>query len=252
MAGPPNQPPGPDDETVIRDEWGPEDETGVQRVEEAEEPPGPRPPKFWPWLLALVVLVLGGLGALWYFTQDDEDDAATATVTQTVSVPAQTTTGTTTEAATTGQTTTSETTTGETTTTAPPPPATVPNVVGRPLADAAREFGDQNLIVEAVYGSADEVAGTVVAQAQPPGTELSPGDAVQLDISDGINPSTFTSVPDVVGLERNDARERLDAEGFEVLALEVDEGAEGDVVFQTPEAGAGIPGGSLVLLYVGA
>ena len=64
------------------DEWGPEDEV-VRRaeVEEEEEPPGPRPPTIWPWLLALLVLVLGGLGALWYFTQEDEDDAAETTAT---------------------------------------------------------------------------------------------------------------------------------------------------------------------------
>ena len=319
MVEPPNPPPGPDDETVIRDEWGPEDEVfAEQTVEEAEvveEVPGRRPPTIWPWLLALLVLVLGGLGALWYFTQEDEDDAAetTATVARTarvpdvvgttsseatatlreagfeanvvavpvaadapagevvaqapaagseleegstvrinVSQPSQATTPATTEAATTEAATTEATTT-EATTTAPdePEPATVPDVVGEDLADAAREFGDEGLRVGVVYVPSSEPRGRVVAQARPAGTELREGDTVQLNASVGPEPPADASVPDVVGQERNDARERLDQAGFEVLALEVDEGDEGTVVSQSPSAGASIPGGSLVLLYVG-
>ena len=319
MVEPPNPPPGPDDETVIRDEWGPEDEVfAEQTVEEAEvveEVPGRRPPTIWPWLLALLVLVLGGLGALWYFTQEDEDDAAetTATVARTarvpdvvgttsseatatlreagfeanvvavpvaadapagevvaqapaagseleegstvrinVSQPSQATTPATTEAATTEAATTEATTT-EATTTAPdePEPATVPDVVGEDLADAAREFGDEGLRVGVVYVPSREPRGRVVAQARPAGTELQEGDTVQLNASVGPEPPADASVPDVVGQERNDARERLDQAGFEVLALEVDEGDEGTVVSQSPSAGASIPGGSLVLLYVG-
>ena len=36
-----------------------------------EQPPR-RGPLIWPWLLALLVVVLGGLGAYWYFTKADE------------------------------------------------------------------------------------------------------------------------------------------------------------------------------------
>ena len=324
MVEPPNPPPGPDDETVIRDEWGPEDEVFAEETVEEEVVPGRRPPTIWPWLLALLVLVLGGLGALWYFTQEDEEGAAetTATVARTAPVPdvvgttsseatatlreagfeanvvavpvaadapagevvaqapaagseleegstvrinvsqpqattpatteAATTEAATTEATTTEATTTEATTTGATTT-APdePEPATVPDVVGEDLADAARAFGDEGLRVGVVYVPSREPRGRVVAQARPAGTELREGDTVQLNASVGPEPPADASVPDVVGLERNDARERLDQAGFEVLALEVDEGDEGEVVSQSPSAGASIPGGSLVLLYVG-
>ena len=316
MVEPPNPPPGPDDETVIRDEWAPEDEVFAEETVE-EVAPGRRPPTIWPWLLALLVLVLGGLGALWYFTQDDEDGAAatTATVARTalvpdvvgttsseatatlreagfeanvvavpvaadapagevvaqapaagseleegstvrinVSQPSQATTPATTEAATTEAATT-EATRGHTeaTTTAPdePEPATVPDVVGEDLADAARAFDDEGLRVGVVYVPSSEPRGRVVAQARPAGTELRDGDTVQLNASVGPEPPADASVPDVVGLERNPARDRLDQAGFEVLSLEVDEGDEGTVVSQSPAAGASIPGGSLVLLYVG-
>ena len=82
---PPDDPP-PDDlpegeleETVVRDEWGEEtvvredpalvDETAV--VEEHEEEVVRKPPLIWPYLLAFLLLVLGGLGAYWYFSQED-------------------------------------------------------------------------------------------------------------------------------------------------------------------------------------
>ena len=74
---------------------------------------------------------------------------------------------------------------------------------------------------------------------------------MQLNASTGADPPADVSVPDVVSLDRNAARQRLDQAGFEVLALEVDEGKEGTVVSQSPSAGATIPRGSLVLLYVG-
>ena len=82
---PPDDPP-PDDlpegeleETVVRDEWGEEtvvredpalvDEAAV--VEEHEEEVVRKPPLIWPYLLAFLLLVLGGLGAYWYFSQED-------------------------------------------------------------------------------------------------------------------------------------------------------------------------------------
>ena len=319
---PPAEPPlGPDDETVVRDSWGPESETFVERTVE-EEPPRRRPPTLWPWLLGLLLLVLGGLGALWYFTQEDDDESGTTTSTlastvvvpdvvgttsseatatlreaglevNVVSVPSDdapagqviaqdpgagdevdegssvrlnvareadtTTTGTTTEGTTTtGETTTGGTTTAETTTTdttptttAAPEPAVVPDVVGGSLADAARAFGDEGLKVAVVYVPSNEPRGSVVAQAQPPGTELEQGDTVQVNASRGANPPADASVPDVVGLERDDARERLGDAGFEVLAIELGESDEDEVVSQSPAAGASIPRGSLVLLYLG-
>ena len=45
---------------------------------------------------------------------------------------------------------------------------------------------------------------------------------------------------------------RLARAGFEVLALEVESNLTGEVVSQSPAAGASIPRGSLVLLYVAA
>jgi len=48
-----------------------------------------------------------------------------------------------------------------------------------------------------------------VAQAQPGGTERKRGDTVQVNVSEGAQPPADRSVPDVVGLARNAARDRL-------------------------------------------
>jgi len=160
------------------------------------------------------------------------------------------------------ETTTTTTTTVTTPTTStgaigtPQPPTTnakgtVPDVVGSELADAARQFGDEGLRVDVRYVPSAEPQGRVVAQARPAGTQLNRGQAVLLNVSNGPNPKPATSVPSTSGLTRNDARERLSAAGFEVLAIERDVSGTPDAVLsQSPSAGASIPRGSLVIVYV--
>lgn len=427
MSLPPQHPPE-DDETVVRDTWGEEtvpaarEETLVEREtvvqEELEGPPRRRAPVIWPWLLAFGLLVLGGLGAYWYFTQADErtvptvvgerrepaeatvreagfeprveqresdrprgivvdqspdggtelEEGETVQLTVSSGPPRETVpdvVGVAEEAAVeslreagfeaevsrafserregvvarqepaageslreggtvalvvsrgrepvtvpdvVGSSSSEATSTLEeaglevnlvpvpsgepagtvvaqnpgpgrparrgdtvrlnvarsadetapTTTAAPPPPATrpavVPDAVGGPLADGARAFSGEGLKVSVQPVPSDEQAGTVVAQAQPAGTELQQGETVQLNVSIGPDPAPETSVPDVVGLSEEDARSALSEAGFEVLALQ-QVGAPsqvGDVVSQTPAGDASIPRGSLVILYVGA
>jgi beta-lactam-binding protein with PASTA domain len=141
-----------------------------------------------------------------------------------------------------------------TTTTAPPPqprPATVPDAVGGTLADAAASFGAEGLKVSVRYVPSTEPLGTVVAQAQDPGTELEAGDTVQVNVSPGAEPPPEAVVPGVVGRAQRDARGALEQAGFEVLAVELDAGRPGIVGSQSPPAGARVPGGTLVILYVG-
>ncbi len=75
-----------------------------------------------------------------------------------------------------------------------------------------------------------------------------------MNVSIGPEPAPETRVPDVVGLERDDARRRLSQAGFEVLAIEQEgDGSQaGMVLSQTPGGDARVPRGSLVILYVGA
>ena len=53
-----------EDETIVADDWPvrPEGQVVVEQTETETTPPR-KAPLIWPWLLALLVLVLGGLGA---------------------------------------------------------------------------------------------------------------------------------------------------------------------------------------------
>lgn len=314
----------PGDDTVIADEWGPEEPVVVQRT--VEDVPPRRPmPKLWPGLLALLVLVLAGLAALYFISRDDDEPAATTSAATTAAATTQTQTettaapvsvpdvvgttsseatqtlrdagfdvnvvavpsdrpsgqvvaqspaagkdaeegstvrinvaqeaGATTAATTEGSTTASAATTAPPATTAAPEPATVPDVVGQELADAARAFGDEGLKVSVKYVPSNEAAGRVVAQAQPAGTERTRGDTVQVNVSTGAEPAGAAAVPNVVGQKNPDARQALVSAGFEVLALNLKTNSvrsEDKVASQTPAAGASVARGSLVILYLTA
>ena len=61
------------EETVVDEDWvaRPEGPVVVQQTESETVPPR-RTPLIWPWLLALLLAVLAGLGAYYYFSQEDE------------------------------------------------------------------------------------------------------------------------------------------------------------------------------------
>jgi hypothetical protein len=198
----------------------------------AEPPPSTptrRPPP-WLWQAALVVLALAVLGGAYALTRDDDGAGASAT-------------------------STSPTTTAATTapaTSESPQAAVVPELAGGPGAEAVRALADEGLYAEVAYVLSDKPEGTVVAQAHDPGTELQPGDVVALNLSVGPRVAEYISVPDVAGLELSEARRLLEQARFEVVAVDLqDEARDTDAVDgQTPEASAGVPRGSLVVLYV--
>jgi serine/threonine-protein kinase len=198
-------------------------------VEQSHEEQPPRRPTRWPWLVGLLALVLAVVGGAYLLTREDEDE------------PAATTSAATTDAATTGQATT-----------AAPEAVTVVNVAGRTVEDAAEVFAADGLLVDLRYVVSSQAAGRVISQAVPPGTELPPGEFVLLNVSAGPSANAWFSVADVAGLQLDEARTTLEQAGFEVLALKPEgEARDADTVDgQTPEAGAGIPRGAVVVLYV--
>ncbi len=138
-------------------------------------------------------------------------------------------------------------------TTAPPEPATVPDVVGEELADAARAFDDEGAEGVRPVRAVGRAAGAG-RRPGPAGRDRasSRGDTVQVNVSNGPDPAADTQVPDAVGQPQargpDDARPRR-LRGARARAR--GQPSRSIVSSQSPAAGALIPRGSLVLLYVG-
>jgi beta-lactam-binding protein with PASTA domain len=239
----------PVDETVVRDEWGPEtvvtgpvDEDAV--VVEETEPPR-KPPTLWPWLLALLILVLLGLGAIYLLTRDDDDQSAT-------------TTAATTQAA----------------------ERTVPDVVGTTSSEATATLREAGFEANLVSVPSDRPPGTVVAQDPEPGTTQPEGTNVRLNVAQEAQGTTTTGattttgttttgtttaqrttapppqpspavVPDVVGEELAGAARSFADEGLKVSAAYVpSQEPFGRVVAQAQPAGTELDRGATVQLNV--
>jgi beta-lactam-binding protein with PASTA domain len=143
----------------------------------------------------------------------------------------------------------------------------VPNVVGSTEDEATAELRQLGLTAKPVGVSSSELEGTVVAQSPAAGSEVGQGDSVRLNVSTGpggattpadTTPTTTgggtTTVPDVVGLPREQAIAELGRADFRVQAVAqstADEAQDGVVVRQQPAGGRRADTGSTVTLYVG-
>lgn len=234
----PEQPPDDHEaETVIASDWAvrPESQVVVEQTE-VQPPPRRRGPLVWPWLLALLVLVVAGLGAAYLLTRDDDEPSAT------------------TEAATTAPTTTAA------------EPRTVPDVVGTTSAQATETLRDAGFEANVVAVPSDRPPGTVVAQNPPGGSEHPEGATVRLNVAEAATttsagtttaPTTTAPepqpaiVPDVVGQALADAAPAFDEEGLEVAVVYVpSREAAGRVVAQAQPAGTERRRGETVQLNV--
>jgi len=243
MSRPPDEPVDPVDpagETVIDPDWqpGPDHQVLVEEERAAAPPPRPPRPTLWPWLLALLVLVLAGVGAAFYLTDDDDEE------------PSATTAATTAERTTNG-TTTSATTTQATTAVAM---TQVPDVVGAQSATAEAALRDAGLRANLHTVPSSRPGGTVVAQNPAAGAEVEEGSAVRLNVSAGGTPPAPpepATVPDVVGLEQTEAVRALDEAGLAAaVQLVPSQEPQGRVVAQAREPGASLERGDTVQINV--
>jgi serine/threonine-protein kinase len=94
-------------------------------------------------------------------------------------------------------------------------------------------------------------SGLVSAQSPDPGTQADKGSTVTVTVSTGP-PST--TVPDVVGKDKNEAKQELQDAGFKVdmQDVPVSDPTQNNVVQdQDPEGGTNAPSGSTVTIFVG-
>jgi eukaryotic-like serine/threonine-protein kinase len=126
------------------------------------------------------------------------------------------------------------------------PPLTVPDVVGQDEAAATTAIEDEGLTVGEVTRSYSDTieAGLVISQTPAAQAPAGPSDAVDLVVSDGPEP---VEVPDVVGMDIEDATDELEGLGFTVKTAQL--WFTGTVFNQSLEAGSEHPKGSEIWLW---
>ena len=125
----------------------------------------------------------------------------------------------------------------------------VPSVRNLPEERAFKELEKADLKVTADPQPSNEIKkGFAVGTSPEEGTEVDRGSRVRLFVSSG--PQKIT-VPNVVGLSRDSAESRLDREGLTVqVQMQQSEKPEGEVIAQSPGAGAKLDAGDRVTITV--
>lgn len=124
----------------------------------------------------------------------------------------------------------------------------VPSVTGMRLDEAVERLESEGFDTDIEERADQAEEGTVFAQDPRAGTEADEGASVRITVSTG--PET-KAVPNAVGLEQTEARDRLAEAGFEVNAVEVfSDKPEGAVIAQNPPAGRQVAPGETVRINI--
>jgi eukaryotic-like serine/threonine-protein kinase len=130
--------------------------------------------------------------------------------------------------------------------------AQVPNVVGMSEADARATLEHAGFQVQSIDApSSDTPQGVVFDQSPDSGTEVPDGSTVTITVSSGPN---TTTVPNVVGQEKETAQTNLEDAGFKVKVVNVavsDPSQDNLVQDQDPQGGSEAEPGSTVTIFVG-
>lgn len=128
----------------------------------------------------------------------------------------------------------------------------IPAVRGLAVTAGLRRLNTAGLLPIVRYVPSSSRAGIIVT-ASPTGTAAK-GSRVHVSVSEGPNPATPASVPSVVGQDQASASQAVRQANFKVVVLfrkTSDPSKSGTVIDQQPPAGASIPGGSYVAIFVG-
>lgn len=124
---------------------------------------------------------------------------------------------------------------------------TLPDWKGKKVEQARTEAVALGLRLLEVQEDSPRPAGEVLRQAPPPGTQLEREDPVTVFTSTGRD---LVEVPNVIDKKADDAREALEALGFEVREQKVRGPRDEIVVSQNPPGGTLAPRGSTVSLTI--
>jgi eukaryotic-like serine/threonine-protein kinase len=258
VSTPPREP-DPADETLIIDEGG------RREVVEEDVVPPRRPPRLWPWLLALLLLVLGGLAAYLLLARGDNKTVVPRVVGLTESQartrlaeaeletdvdrrPSNRKAGIVFAQSPGSGVQLNEGQTVEILVSSALIRVPVPNMIGLKEAEAKQrlEAAKFKVKVERVFAAAPK--GEVVDQQPRSGERAAPGSVVTLKVSKGPNTKP---VPDVIGLQEEEAIAKLRASGFEARIFDVPAAdPAGTVIAQEPPPGERAPPDSRVRINV--
>lgn len=235
-------------------------------VEERVPAPPPRE-RLWPWLLALLLIVLAGLGSYWLLTREDEPDktavprlvgmreptarAALANAELQADVdrrPSRRPRGVVFAQTPGSGTQVAKGTRVELLVSSGPAGVAVPRVVGLREAAAGTRLGAAGLKTRVRRAFAKQPRGVVVDQEPQPGTRVVKGTAIEIAVSRGPR---IVVVPEVTGQDQRDAVAAL--RRVDLLANIVQVPApdpRGTVVAQNPRGGQQVQAGTSVRLNV--
>jgi serine/threonine-protein kinase len=129
-----------------------------------------------------------------------------------------------------------------------PPKTTVPDEKGRQSLEAVQDLNAANLKAKVVPVASNQPADTVLAQDPKAGTRVKQGTVVRINISKGPQPVT---VPDLTGMQFDQASALLTQQGFQVARSDVDSTQPANsVLAQSPAPSSSAPKGSTVTLTV--
>lgn len=127
----------------------------------------------------------------------------------------------------------------------------MPNVIGYTQDAAVEKLDDQDIRVASVMeATSDQREGTVVEQSPDAGADA-PSEGAELVVSGGTG--VASSVPNVLGLSEERARERIERDGFTVGSVTRVASLDYDVSLvcnQDPEVGSSLTAGGVVSIVV--
>jgi eukaryotic-like serine/threonine-protein kinase len=132
--------------------------------------------------------------------------------------------------------------------------STIPNVVGLLYADAAARLNAAGFTPKTGESLFHPTAPktSVLGQTPAPGTKALKGFDITLDVSLGAKKGT---VPNVVGMPRDDAVKALEAAGFDIsteYTEKLDQHPRGEVLATTPRIGSTVPQPASIRLTISA
>jgi serine/threonine-protein kinase len=235
-----------------------------------EEPPRGR--SIWPWLLALGLIIAGGIGGWFLYTkiQDQlasskpvavpdvmllQKDLAKLKIEQAGLVPRivkgtsdTVPPGQVSEQDPPGGTKWNKGSTVTLTVSTGKPKVKVPNVVGQDVAAALTSLAGAGLQPHIVRIFSSAQPDTVTAQQPHAGDSVVKGTSVRINVSRGAKP---VPVPDVTGQPFANAKSALEGQGFQVAREDIQSDMpQGVVVAENPPQGTQVPRGTKITLSV--